>query len=710
MKQLLVVGFALFMALNAGISGMINGQPTENMRQNVNPFFTPYGTPYDAPPFDRIREEHFIPAYERAMEQQVKEIAAITGSSETPAFDNTIEALERSGSLLRRVDNVFSNLKSAHTNEELQEIAKTMAPKLSRHGDDILLNRELFDRIKAVYQNRSNLELDYESQKLLEETYRQFVRGGANLSAGEKEILRQINEELSLLSLRFNDNVLKADNRFELVIEDRADLAGLPENVLAAAAETAAERGHDGKWVFTLHKPSLIPFLQYSEKRALREKMLKGYITRGDHDDAVDNKKILRRMASLRVKRANLLGYRTHADFILEKNMAKTPDRVYQLLEQLWKPALARAKTEAAELQACIGREGNDFKLEPWDWWYYAEKVKKEKYALDDEVLRPYFKLENVRDGAFAVAGRLYGITFTERDDIPVYHPDVKVFEVREADGRHIGLFYTDYYVRSSKRGGAWKSVYRKQSNMEGEAVTPLICNTCNFPRPTAGTPSLLTLENVETLFHEFGHGLHGLLSDCRYNSLSGTSVPRDFVELPSQIMENWATSPEVMRFYARHYLTGEAIPDDLIEKIQQASLFNQGFATVELLAASFLDMDWHTLTDEAERDVHQFEAASMDRIGLIPEIVVRYKSPYFRHIFSGGYSSGYYSYIWAEVLDADAFQAFKEHGLFDRDTAAAFRDNILAAGNSDDPMTLYRRFRGAEPKIYALLERRGLN
>jgi len=535
------------------------------------------------------------------------------------------------------------------------------------------------------------------------------VRGGANLNDEQKSKLREINKELSLLSLSFGENVLKETNKFKMVIENKEDLAGLPEAVISAAAEAATESGEKGKWLFTIHKPSMIPFLQYSEKRDLREKIFKAYINQGDHDDELDNKKILTKMAALRIERAQLLGYPTHADYVLEENMAKVPAKVYELLNKLWTPALAMAKKEAYELQSMINEEGNNFRLEPWDWWFYAEKVKKAKYNLDEEMLRPYFKLENVINGVFQVAHQLYGIVFDERHDIPVYHDDVKVFAVKEATGKHIGILYVDYFPRASKRGGAWMSEYRAQYKIGGEEITPLICNIGNFSKPTADKPSLLSWDEVNTLFHEFGHALHGLLSNCTYPTLSGTNVPRDFVELPSQIMENWAEEPAVLKMYARHFQTNEPIPDELIDKMKKSSKFNQGFATVEYLAACFLDMDWHTLAENKTLEARQFEKESLEKIGMIPEIVVRYRSPYFRHIFSGGYSAGYYSYIWSEVLDSDAFQAFKESSLFDQKTAQAFRTNILAAGGTEDPMVLYQRFRGKEPSIEPLLEKRGL-
>lgn len=682
----------------------------EIVLEGNNPFFRPWTTPFETPPFDLIKEEHFIPAFEKSIELHKAEIDALASSGKKPSFKNTIEALDRSGTLLTKVDNVFGCLDGANTNDEIQRIAEEVTPLLSKHQTDIFLNKELFEKVKAVYDKRDRLNLTVEQDTLLDKTYKVFVRGGANLDEEKKATLRTINEELSLLELKFGQNVLKEDNAFQLVIDSQEDLAGLPDAVISGAAEAANELGQEGKWIFTLHKPSMIPFLQYSEKRDLREKIFKAYINRGNNDNEYDNKAIASRIAALRVQKANLLGYETHAHFVLEQNMAKVPGNVYDLLNKLWEPALQIAKQEAQALQEIMDEEGKRFKLEAWDWWYYTEKLKKAKYALDDEILRPYFKLENVIDGVFSVASNLYGLQFEERTDIPKYHKDVKVFEVKEADGTHVGILYTDYFPRSSKRGGAWMNSIRKQSRMKGKKVTPVIFNVGNFSKPTAEKPSLITLEEVATLFHEFGHALHGLLSDSTYKTLSGTAVSRDFVELPSQIMENWALHPEVLKMYAKHYETGEPIPQDLIDKIISAGQFNQGFVTVEYLAASFLDMDWHTLTATEELDVWEFENNSLGKIGLIPEIVVRYRSPYFRHIFAGGYSSGYYSYIWAEVLDADAFEAFKETSLFDRATADSFRKNILAAGGTEDPMTLYVRFRGTEPKVEPLLKKRGLN
>ncbi len=679
------------------------------LKQEENPLLSEFDTPFQVPPFDKIKEEHYLPAFKEGMDQQNMEIEAIVNNPEAPTFENTIEAVESTGSLLRKVGSVFYVLNGSMTNDNMQKIAREVAPLSSKHRDNIWLNEKLFQRVKAVYEQKDKLDLTTEQNTLLMKYYKDFVRRGANLDEEKKTRLKEINQEMSLLTVKFGENVLKENNRFEMVIDKKEDLAGLPQAVITGAAEAAKERGHDDKWVFTIHKPSMIPFLQYSEKRDLREKIFKAYINKGDNNDELDNKAILAKIAALRVKRANLLGYKTHADYVLENNMAKKPENVYKFLDQIWKPALKMAKREAMELQEMIRKEGHDFKLQPWDWWYYAEKLKKAKYALDEEMLRPYFKLENARDGAFAVANKLYGIQFIERKDIPKYHEDAKVFEVKEADGSHIGIFYTDYFPRASKRGGAWMNSFRKQSRLHGKEIYPVITNNGNFSKPAGDKPALISSEEVSTLFHEFGHGLHGLLSDCTYNRLSGTSVSRDFVEMPSQIMENWAFEPEVLKMYAKHYETGEVIPQELIDKLKKASHFNQGFVTVEYLAASFLDMDWHTLTEAKDLDVHEFEDASLNKIGLIPEIIVRYKSPYFNHIFSGGYSSGYYSYIWAEVLDADAFQAFKETSLFDHKTAQAFRENVLKRGGTEDPMVLYKRFRGAEPTVEPLLKKRGL-
>ncbi len=676
-----------------------------------NPFLEEWTTPFGVPPFDSIQLEHYRPAFEDAMQRHQQEIRVIFTQRSAPTFENTIAALDRSGTLLDRVNNVFHAMESSLTNERIQALAKEIAPQLSQHRDEILLNDQLFQRVKAVYDAREQIELTAEQSRLLEEYYKRFVRGGANLPPEKKKELKEINARLSVLSVKFGENVLKENNRFELVIDNRDDLAGLPDNVIAAAAETARERGHEEKWVFTLHKPSLIPFLQYSQCRALREKIYLGYINRGNHDDELDNKQILAEMAALRVERAKLLGYESHAHYVLEENMAKVPGNVYKLLNDVWQPALQRAGQEVADMQQMIDDEKGGFQLASWDWWYYAEKVKKAKYDLDEEMLRPYFKLENVLHGVFDVATRLYGLRFEKLSNVPLYHEDVTAFEVQDARGSHIGILYVDYFPRASKRGGAWMGEFRQQYVQEGREVRPVIYNVGNFSKPTGDKPSLLSLEEVQTLFHEFGHGLHGLLSQCTHKTLAGTEVARDFVELPSQIMENWAIEPAVLKMYARHYETGVPMPDELIAKIRNARHFNQGFATTEYLAASFLDMDWHTLAEpNPDVDVLAFEKHSQERIGLIPEIISRYRSPYFQHIFSGGYSSGYYSYLWAEVLDADAFEAFKETGdIFNPQVAESFRSNILSRGGTEEPMVLYKRFRGKEPGIEPLLKRRGL-
>jgi peptidyl-dipeptidase Dcp len=675
-----------------------------------NPFLVPYNTPWDVPPFDKIHNEHYMPAFEKGIADQKVEVGKIRDNTAAPTFENTIEALEASGELLTRVSDVFFNINDAETNDSLQAVAKDVAPKLAALNDDIYLDPKLFTRVKTVYDARKKLKLTPEQMRLLEETYKQFVRGGANLKEADKKEFRDINERLSVLSLKFGENILAEENRYELVVDNQADLKGLPQGAIDAAAELAKDKGKEGKWVFTLQKPSLIPFLTYADNRALREKIYRAYFMRGDNNDELDNKEILREMATLRAKRAMLLGYKSHADYVLDDNMAKTPKHVYDLLDELWKPALARAKVERDDMQKMIDAEGGNFKLASWDWWYYAERVKKQKYDFDDSVLRPYFQLDNVRKGAFETAHKLFGITFEERTDLPKYNDEVRSFEVKDKDGKHLAVYYVDYYPRPGKRNGAWMSEYRKQSREHGKEVTPVVVNVASLSRPTADEPALLSLDEVTTLFHEFGHALHGMLSNVTYNSLSGTAVAQDFVEFPSQVFENWATEPEVMKTYALHYKTGEPIPDDLIAKMQNAKLFNQGFATVEYLAASYLDMDWHTLHGEAPKDVDAFETQRMNTLGLIPEIVPRYRSTYFRHIFSGGYSSGYYAYVWAEVIDADAFSAFKEAGLFDQKTADRFREYILSKGGTEDPMVLYKKFRGREPEIGPLLERRGLN
>jgi peptidyl-dipeptidase Dcp len=681
-----------------------------NLEKSVtNPFLSEYSTPFGAPPFDEIEIDHYLPAFDSGLEAQESEILEIVDNPAPPSFLNTIEAFERSGALIDRVRSVLLNLSSADTNDEIQAIVQETQPRFARHRDDIRLNSELFDRISAVYNQKDDLELTIEQKTLLEETYRDFVRGGAELEEEKQKRLRDINQDLAVLSVQFGDNVLEEMNGPALVLDSEQELAGLPEQVRLNAAQTAKELGLEGKWVFTLQRTSWTPFLKFSERRDLRKQLYRAYMNMGNNDNEYDNKTVAARIAALRAERAQLLGYESHAHFVLERNMAQTPQRVTDLLTEVWQPALRQAKFETADIQALIDSEGGGFKAEAWDWWFYSEKVRKDKFDFDEQTLKPYFVLERVRDGAFEVANKLYGVSFEERTDVPVYHPDVRAFEVKDADGSHLGLFYVDYLTRSSKRGGAWMNNFRDQSRLDGEEIRPIVANVCNFSPPTGDGPALLSIDEARTLFHEFGHGLHGLLANGTYESLSGTNVRRDFVELPSQIMENWAMDPEVLSQYARHYETQEPIPAELIEKMEAAEKFNQGFATTEYLAASFLDLDWHSLTDGTQRDSLEFEAEALEEIGLIPEIVSRYRTTYFSHIFSGGYSSGYYSYLWAEVLDADAFEAFKSRGLFDEDLATSFRKNILEAGGTEPPMELYLRFRGEEPKIDALLERRGL-
>ncbi|WP_194975825.1 M3 family metallopeptidase [Aquiflexum lacus] len=683
---------------------------SENENDMTNPFLEAFNTPFEVPPFDKIKNEHFAPALREGMKQQQEEINAIVNNSEAPTFENTIEAMEFSGDLLSRTNIVFSNLNSANTNDELQAIAREMAPEMSKHYDNINLNEKLFEKVKAIWDQKDNLNLNPEQHKLLEKRYKSFVRSGANLNEADKEKMRSINSKLSTLSLQFGQNLLAETNAYQLVIDNRDDLSGLSEGQIEAAASDAKAAGLEGKWLFTLQNPSVMPFLQYADNRELRKQIWEAYQIRANQANDKDNKAILLEIANLRREKANLLGFKTHADYVLEETMAKNSENVYKLLNQLWTPALAKAKVEGAEMQELINASGNGFELAPWDWRYYEEKLKQQKFDLDEQEVKPYFALDKVQEGVFMVVKNLWGLTFEEIKDIPVYHPDAKAYEVKEADGTHVGVLYMDFHPRASKRGGAWMTSYRSQKSENGERKAPVISIVCNFTRPTADAPALLTFDEVTTFFHEFGHALHGLLSNVQYKSLAGTSVPRDFVELPSQIMENWATEPTVLKQYAVHYKTGEIIPDSLIEKLQKSGTFGQGFGTTEYLAASLLDLDYHTQTDPITIGADEFEKASMEKIGLIDEIIPRYRSTYFSHIFSGGYSAGYYSYIWSGVLDTDAFQAFKETDLFNQDKAQAFRKEILERGGTDDPMKMYVNFRGEEPKIDALLKKRGLD
>lgn len=673
--------------------------PTES-----NPFLAEFQTPNGVPPFDQIKLEHYEPAYQKGMEEQIANIQTIIDNSEAPTFENVIVAYDSSSPILDRVGGVFNNLTEAETTEELTNLSMKLAPVLSEHADNISLNRELFQKINAVYQQKDSLGLTTEQERLLDKVYKDFVRSGANLPADKQARLREVNKQLSTLGIAFSNNILNENNEFKLFIEKEEDLAGLPDWFCQSAAAEAKAEGQPGKWLITLHNASRLPFLQYSANRPLREKVYKAYINRGNNNDKNDNKKIITDIVALRLEKARLLGYDCYSNFVLDNTMARNSATVMDFLNNLWGYALPKAKAEAAELQKLMDKEGKGEKLEAWDWWYYTEKLRKEKYDLEEDEIKPYFKLENVREGAFTVANKLYGITLTKLDGIPVYHPDVEVFEVKDADGSQLGIFYVDYFPRPGKSGGAWMSNYREQ---QGD-VRPLVCNVCNFTKPVGDMPSLLTIDEVETLFHEFGHGLHGLLTRCNYKGTSGTNVVRDFVELPSQINEHWATEPEVLKLYAKHYQTGEVIPDSLIEKILKQKTFNQGFMTTELLAAAILDMNLHNLTDTQNLDVVAYEKEAMNRLGLIPEIAPRYRTTYFNHII-GGYAAGYYSYLWANVLDNDAFEAFKEHGIFDKETADLFRHNVLERGDSEDPMTLYKKFRGAEPQLDPMLKNRGM-
>lgn len=674
-----------------------------------NPFFAECATPFGVPPFDQVEIAHYKPALLKGMEEHAKEVEAIVNNPEAPTFENTIAALDQSGELLRRVRTVFGGQNSVNTNDEMQALSREMSPLFSEHQDDIMLNPALFARVKTVYENRNSLNLDKEQSKLLEETYKDFVRGGANLPADKQETLRKLNSEIAMLQLTFGQNMLKETNAFCLVIDTEADLSGLPGSLIANAAEAAKADGLEGKWVFTLHNPSVMPFLQYADNRALREKIFKGYINRGNNGNEADNKEVVKKLLVARLEKAKLMGYDNYAAFVLEDRMAKTPDKVYQLLDQLWTPTLAKAREELADINAEIKKEGGTFEAEGWDWRYYFEKAKKAKFDLDENQVRPYLKLDNVRDGAFYVANKLYGITFTPIRNIPLPHPDAQAFECKDKDGTHLGVLYMDFFPRASKRGGAWCGTYRSQTYADGKRLAPIVTIVTNFSQPAAGQPALLSADEANTLFHEFGHGLHNLFKDVHYYGTSG--VPRDFVELPSQVMEHWVFEPEVLKVYAKHYQTGEIIPAELIEKLDKSGKYGQGFATAEYLAASLLDMDYHVLTDiPAQMDVMQFEAKALGDRALLKQIPSRYRTTYFNHTMGGGYTAGYYSYIWAEVLDCDAFQAYKESGdLFQPEVASRFRTYILTPGGIDDAMLMYKNFRGREPEVGPLLANRGL-
>lgn len=717
---------------------------------NLNPFFGEWNTPYGIPPFDEISENDYIRAVKYGIHQQSAEVDAIIARDAEPDFENTVAAYEYSGRILDRTCLVLFNLAESDATASLQKTVDKVIPLLTEHTDNIFMNPYFFERVKAVYDTRNSSGLTTEQIMLTEKLYNQFMSNGVSLDAAGQERMREINKELAALEQTFGNNLLAETNAFSLVLKDTSDIAGLPESVLHSAA------AEDGSWVFTLQNPSYVPFMTYSADRGLREKMFMAYSSRGNNGNDCDNKDVILKIMALRIEKARLLGYETPAEFILSDKMAATPAAVDSFLDRIFRAGVAKAREEVADMQAIMDADveagllpdDSTSVIRPWDWAYYAERVRLAKYAIDETSVKPYFRMENVREGVFATAHRLYGLNFEKLDSIPVYHSDVEGFKVTDSDSSLVGILLTDYYPRSTKRGGAWMSNLRNQEiTGDGTDIRPIIVNVGNFTKPVADKPSLLTLDETATMFHEFGHALHGLLSRCTYKDISGTNVARDFVELPSQLNENWAFQPEVLAMYARHYETGEAIPDSLVNKIRQAGKFNQGFMTTELAAASILDMRWHELTSvyvpsdspfasdtpapkDAEpaflivggrkiptgtseelrlMDPIKFESYVMKEAGLIDEIIPRYRTTYFNHIFKSGYNAGYYSYLWAEVLDKDAFELFREKGIFDRKTAMSYRRNILEKGGSDDPMALYKRFRGAEPDPDALLRARGL-
>jgi peptidyl-dipeptidase Dcp len=671
---------------------------------NKNPFFKPYNTPFDVPPFEKIMAKHYMPAFVKGMADGKMEIEKIAESEAEPTFENTIDSFDKAGELITKVSSVFFSQSSANTNDSLQKVEVEVSPLLSAYRDEILLNSALFKKIKSVYDNQAKFKLTAEQQYLLENLYKGFVRNGANLNKKDQDTLKQLNQRLSVLTVKFSQNILAETNNFKLFV-NKEDLKGLPESVVSSAAETAKEAGQEGKWAFTTQRPSMFPFLQYSPDRNLREQLYHAYTNRGNNGNEYDNNKVLASIVKLRAERAKLLVYKTHSDFVLEPNMAKVPENVFALLDNLWAKAIPVAKNEVADMQKIVLQEGGKFKIEPSDWWYYAEKVRKAKYDLDDNELRPYFKLENVREGLFTVANKLFGITLTPIADIPLPHPDALAYDVKDSDGSHLGVLYMDFFPRASKQQGAWCGSYRSYHVVDNKGVTPVVTVVYNFTRPSGDTPPLLSVEEASTMFHEFGHALDALFNKSTYNE---TNVAVDFVELPSQIMEHWSIEPEVLRMYAKNYKTNEPIPAKLVEKIKKSAYFNQGFSTVEYLAASLLDMKLHTLEAPADIDVQSFERNYFNQIGLIPEIISRYRSTYFLHI-TGGYDSGYYSYIWAAVLDNDAFEAFKEKGIFDKSVADSYRKNILEKDGTMDPMQMFVNFRGRKPVIEPLLKNRGL-
>lgn len=701
MKKLVLLISISILLMNTGMS---------QEKTSPNPFFSEYTTPFGVPPFNLIQTNHYLPAIIKGIAEQQAEIDAIVNNPAAPTFENTILAYDHSGKLLDKVNAVFGSLNGANTNAAMQAVARQMAPLTTTHRDNISLNDKLFQRIKTVYLNRDHSNLDADQKRVVEKYYSDFVRNGADLNAADKEKLRDLNQKLSENGIKFGENLLAETNtNFNLVIDNRKDLDGLPKDVIEAAATTAKELNMAGKWVFTLQKPSMIPFLQYAKNRALREKLYRGYFMRGNNDNAFDNKESILNITNLRAEKAKLLGFKSHADYVISNNMAKTPEKVYSFLQGIMTPAQKAAIKDRDDMQKIIDNEGGKFKLASWDWWFYAEKLRKAKYNLEESEIKPYFALGNVRDGMFYVANKLYGISFTKLTNVPVYHPEVEAYEVKEANGSHLGVLFLDFHPRPGKRVGAWCGRFRSQSYENGKKIYPLVTMVMNFTRPSGNIPALLSWDEVTTMFHEFGHSLHGMFTDGKYDRTAG-NLARDMVELPSQFMENYAGEPEVLKVYAKHYKTGKIIPQELMARLQKSLVFNQGFETVEYIAASFLDLDWHTITAPQQVNVLDFEKQSMNKINLMDEIIPRYRTTYHNHM-AGGYSAGYYVYLWAAVLDSDAFQAFKDSGdIFNQKIAASFRKNILTEGGSDEGMIQYNKFRGQEPSQIPLLKKRGLN
>lgn len=699
----LVVGAAV-----TGVSApLIQAQ---EMRQN--PFMVPYQTPYEIPPFESIKYEDYIPALKEGIKQHDAEIKAIVENPATPTFENTLLAMDNAGAILERVSYVFMALDESNSSPEMVKIAEEFYPMLSQHSDEVAMNEGLFTRIKYLYDNRDKLKLAPDQKLAVEKSYKSFTRSGALLNAAQKEQLKAINTELTDLYLKFNKNLLNATNAFQIVVSDPAKLSGLPESSIAVAAEEAKARGlGEGKWVFTLHAPSRLPLLQYADNRELRQQMYEGYTNLASSGE-YDNKPVINKILQARAKKAKLLGYENFGAYMTDNVMAKNIANAEDLLMKIWKPAVKKVNEEVAEMQALVDSEKGGFKIAPWDYYYYSEKVRQKKYDLDESKVREYFAVDSVLKGIFTMAEKLYNVKFTEMPNAPKYFDEVKVYDVTDATtGEHISVFMTDYFPRASKRQGAWMSEFKGSwVNPDGTASRPIIYNVGNFTKPTATTPSLLTLDEVETMFHEFGHGLHGMLSRARYKSQSGTNVDRDFVELPSQIHEHWAMDPELLKIYAHNYKTGEVIPDELIAKLDAASTHGSGFSTTELAGAALLDLQYGKLNPTGDIDIAAFEKKVAKELGMPAELTFRYRSPYFKHIFgSDGYASGYYTYLWAEVLDADGFELFKEKGVFDPATAQSFLKNVLEVGGSVDPMATYVKFRGREPRVDALLRNRGL-